>query len=533
MNSSHKRVEFLDYLRGIAILAVLFFHTLSHAFGYDELPWSGWLRGFSVHTSFLWLLPFCYGGKAGVAIFFVVSGFCIHMSFQQQGQRWGGFFIRRFFRIYPPYLAALIFSIIVILSYSRLDFQGWEVWRQWLTHLFLVHNASPQTLISINSPFWSLAVEAQLYALYPFLLMVAAKLGWHRAMFIAAACELAIRGTEGFIQTVNATETVGGRICWLLSFSPLGFWFSWAIGAFAADAYLKGRPLPFLGTSPILWLGLAAVSYFVKPLDFFQFLFFALATATVISRLLAGNSPKIKVPRLAVLALKKIGLWSYSIYLLHQPLLNTFTLAVVWAVSPSSFPPPIMYVLIVFTWLPIIAMSFLWHELFELPAIALGKKIIQKIEANDTIAFRPNRPGNNVAGNPAIFPLMVVVLLVLVIGSLFINAKLTPPDPKTNNNRAWSLATNPDATKRNGALAVQLAEDACQRTQYKETIMVGTLAAAYAEAGRYDEAARTAQQACELAVKNGETNLLQRNQELLTLYQNHQPYRERRVEGGN
>jgi tetratricopeptide (TPR) repeat protein len=98
-------------------------------------------------------------------------------------------------------------------------------------------------------------------------------------------------------------------------------------------------------------------------------------------------------------------------------------------------------------------------------------------------------------------------------------------DSAENNNMAWSLATNPEARKRNGALAVKLAGAACQRTHYQQTIMVGTLAAAYAEAGRFDEAILTAQRACELAGKNGETNLLQKNGELLALYQNHQPYR--------
>ena len=60
--------------------------------------------------------------------------------------------------------------------------------------------------------------------------------------------------------------------------------------------------------------------------------------------------------------------------------------------------------------------------------------------------------------------------------------------------------------------------------------MVGTLAAAYAEAGRFDEAIATAQKACELAARNGEANLLQKNQQLLELYQNHQPYHEPAVE---
>jgi phosphomannomutase len=42
--------------------------------------------------------------------------------------------------------------------------------------------------------------------------------------------------------------------------------------------------------------------------------------------------------------------------------------------------------------------------------------------------------------------------------------------------------------------------------------------------GRFDDAISTAQKACELAAKNGETNLFQKNQELLSLYQNHQSY---------
>jgi hypothetical protein len=52
------------------------------------------------------------------------------------------------------------------------------------------------------------------------------------------------------------------------------------------------------------------------------------------------------------------------------------------------------------------------------------------------------------------------------------------------------------------------------------------LAAAYAEAGRFDQAIATGQKACALASELGETNLLARNQELVALYQAHQPYHE-------
>jgi Flp pilus assembly protein TadD len=94
------------------------------------------------------------------------------------------------------------------------------------------------------------------------------------------------------------------------------------------------------------------------------------------------------------------------------------------------------------------------------------------------------------------------------------------------NNQAWDLATSPDARIRDGTRAVQLAERACEQTHFRMTAMIGTLAAAYAEAGRFDEAVATGQKACALASELGETNLLKRNQELVILYQARQPYHE-------
>ncbi len=94
------------------------------------------------------------------------------------------------------------------------------------------------------------------------------------------------------------------------------------------------------------------------------------------------------------------------------------------------------------------------------------------------------------------------------------------------NNLAWLLATTPDSDIRDGPRAVQLAQHACELTDYKQTICVGTLAAAYAEAGRFDDAIVTAQKACDLAAQHGEADLLRKNQELLKLYRSHQPYHE-------
>ena len=94
------------------------------------------------------------------------------------------------------------------------------------------------------------------------------------------------------------------------------------------------------------------------------------------------------------------------------------------------------------------------------------------------------------------------------------------------NNLAWKLATSEKTSIRNGTRAVQLAEHACELTQYGVTPMVGTLAAAYAEAGRFDDAMAAAQKACALATAAGDRDLLEKNQKLLVLYRARQPYHE-------
>jgi len=94
------------------------------------------------------------------------------------------------------------------------------------------------------------------------------------------------------------------------------------------------------------------------------------------------------------------------------------------------------------------------------------------------------------------------------------------------NNLAWELATSSNDRIRDGTLAVKVAQRACEQTHFRVPVMIGTLAAAYAEAGRFDDAVSMGQKAYSMASSLGDTNLLKRNQELVTLYQAHQPYHE-------
>ncbi|MGO8680684.1 MAG: tetratricopeptide repeat protein, partial [Limisphaerales bacterium] len=104
--------------------------------------------------------------------------------------------------------------------------------------------------------------------------------------------------------------------------------------------------------------------------------------------------------------------------------------------------------------------------------------------------------------------------------------QIQPDSPDVLNNLAWRLATCPDAHIRDGVQAVKYAERACELTHHGVTILVGTLAAAYAEAGRFDDAIAAAQKACALAAAAGEPDLLEKNRKLLALYRAHQPYHE-------
>jgi protein O-mannosyl-transferase len=82
--------------------------------------------------------------------------------------------------------------------------------------------------------------------------------------------------------------------------------------------------------------------------------------------------------------------------------------------------------------------------------------------------------------------------------------RLRPDWPEVLNNFAWLLATHPDAAVRSGAQAVPMAERACQLTGGTNRWFLATLAAAYAEAGRFPDAVSTQQKACDLPVAQGQ-----------------------------
>jgi tetratricopeptide (TPR) repeat protein len=97
--------------------------------------------------------------------------------------------------------------------------------------------------------------------------------------------------------------------------------------------------------------------------------------------------------------------------------------------------------------------------------------------------------------------------------------RLMPDSPLALNELAWQLATSSDAALRNGPEAVQLAEHGCAVTSRRDPMLLATLAAAYAEAGRFPEAISAAQEALALARTTGDEATVVRTENLLGCFQ--------------
>jgi tetratricopeptide (TPR) repeat protein len=104
--------------------------------------------------------------------------------------------------------------------------------------------------------------------------------------------------------------------------------------------------------------------------------------------------------------------------------------------------------------------------------------------------------------------------------------ELAPRSIPTLTNLAWLLATSPDASLRNGPKAVELAGQADRLVGGTNTLVLRTLAAAYAENGEFANAIRTARSAMQLARMHGEDSLPADLDQQIALYQLGMPYRE-------
>ena len=353
----------IDVLRAVAI-----FFVFTHHYWQDVLKLTG-DRWTGSPWSALLFIPGTLG-FLGVKLFFVLSGFCIHLSWSNwraaAGKRAGtelrdflpNYFWRRFWRIYPPYLLAL--GVFFLVQYAE-PWKG-ESLRHLGVHVLMLQNLSKEFFDNINPSFWSLGVEWQLYLVYPLALVIALRWRFEVAFLATAAVAFAMR----------AAALKWGDNYFVLH-SPFSHWLEWMFGALVAEYFVTGRRV--FRWHPVLVPCLLVVTVAVHLREGFVFSFGryvvpTLAFAAMIEWCLHAGRSLRRVERLAV----PLGLCSYSFYLLHEPgmlpalralgpWLTEGSAAVVWLVIPALL------------FVPVFAVSWLYYRWVEQGSIELGRRL--------------------------------------------------------------------------------------------------------------------------------------------------------------
>ncbi|MGC1310038.1 MAG: acyltransferase [Phormidesmis sp.] len=309
----HKKyLSKLDAIRGIAILGVFLFHLYVRVFDIGNFNWQFFEAAFKEPQSFSFYAFYIFSyGWVGVPIFFVLSGFVNHWSYLNARKfSIKGFFVRRFWRIYPSYLIALLYFAFIHRGGS-IDTQGI---RDFIAHIFLVHNLSESYIFGFNNSFWSIAVEAQFYLLYPFMLYLRSFIGIRRTLLSALALSIAIRVLAVAVQGSSVFDS------FTISEYTLVSWFHWILGAYLAEQYYNEKPA--FQISPLWNIGLLLVFIVCTS---FQVTFplsssiAALLTAIFLERYITSDDT---LPSCFSVWLSPLGLCSYSFYLWHEPLIS-------------------------------------------------------------------------------------------------------------------------------------------------------------------------------------------------------------------
>jgi peptidoglycan/LPS O-acetylase OafA/YrhL len=303
---TRERLSGLDGVRGLAALFVVVNHIFERTFpGYpvDRAPfWAGW---------------FIYG-RFAVVVFIVLSGFSLALSPARHGWRLDScrrFAARRARRILPAYLAALAFSLAVAWLLVPPPGQGAPDAKSVVVNGLLVQNIVRAP--SPNRSFWSMAVEAQLYLVFPLLLLLVRRVG---AVVMVGTVVLVV-ATVGI-----ASSDDRGLHAFVIQ-SPPDLAALFALGVMAAGIVGASRARQ---AWPWAWLALAAAAPVLATIwwrgsvwTIDHLLWIDLALGPAIACLLAALATGRPAPLLRVLdsgPIRKLGLSSYSLYLIHGPI---------------------------------------------------------------------------------------------------------------------------------------------------------------------------------------------------------------------
>lgn len=315
-----RRLDYIDVLRAVAVLAVFGVHI-----------WGYWLdsplkaaHAFTPEGLVLRLISL---GAFGVDLFIVISGFCLAYPLLKGTDRTspprrlktGAFYKRRAFRILPAYYAALLVIFLVeLIPAAQHDLVAspvtlWDL----VTHALLIQTWFPSTIGAINGPFWSIALEVQLYLVFPLLLVGVRKFGFVRTLLGTMVLSLIWFGLTALWVHHGLQHTFGPD----LSKELPARWFEFMFGVGAARLVTAPRKHD-------LRIGIAAVVVGVPLALGAESLNSNLGRAfgwglLAVGMVLLGSF----VPHRFILGnpigrgFQKLGVISFSFYLIHQPVL--------------------------------------------------------------------------------------------------------------------------------------------------------------------------------------------------------------------
>lgn len=323
------RLAGVDGLRAVAALWVVFFHVwVISGVRFPGIPALDFLLG---------------SGSTGVSLFLVLSGFCLYAPFAagRAGRfRPGEFFIRRFRRLLPAYYVSLVLALALNLATATWQglvplTQSEAIW-QLLTHVTFTHTWFESSFYYLNGAYWSLGLEWQLYLGLPVLVWAIRRFGLPGTIGAVVLVNL------GYRLALESAETQG----WLDGSSMLattvlpnqlpGRWAEFALGMVAAELHASGRLeawtehrhrilAAMLAMVPVaLFASRLAVGHMVYGVLFTLLLMLVLTSGTRIAQVFA--SPP----------LVAIGTMSYSLYLVHQPLIQVLGHALALEVTNVS-----------------------------------------------------------------------------------------------------------------------------------------------------------------------------------------------------
>jgi len=330
----------LTPLRGIAALLTVIFH------GELYLNFIGGSMLIDQSKSF-----FINGLYIMVDFFFVLSGFILCYVYRDyfikgfDKQNFRKFFIARLARIYPIHVFSLFFTAGIWALAGGLGFPKFQLIQvansaySFVTNLLLLHSINLHNWFTYTHASWSISTEWWMYMLFPFIVLPILKVPKKAWLVVVTACiglyllieyvlgpsvvvpkELASQFDGSMEPTLNVSYQYGFVRC------LAGF----VLGMITYMAYNVKWAKNFLSSG---WVFLVEISALViclhfKVNDIFKVLIFPFIILTAAYGNASFNFILESKP------LQKIGDWSYSIYLLHQPFLNLFTLVIL-----ATFPP--------------------------------------------------------------------------------------------------------------------------------------------------------------------------------------------------